>query len=107
MYELFTARKYDELFDYCSIILTKDPINLNATQYKAYSLYFLERFEDSIACYDKAIEIEPDNPSHYAGKSRALDNLGRFEEARDCYKLAKKLKYNKSDLGHNNCEWGT
>jgi len=107
MYELFTARKYDELFDYCSIILTKDPINLNATQYKAYSLYFLERFEDAIASYDKAIEIEPDNPSHYAGKSRALDNLGRFEEARDCYKLAKKLKDNKSDLGHNNREWGT
>ena len=107
MHELFTSRKYDELYDYCSIILTKDPLHLIAIQYKAYSLYFLERFEDSIACYDKAIEIEPDNPSHYAGKSKALDNLGRFEEAKDCYKQATKLKDKESDLGHNKNEWGT
>jgi len=84
LHELFASRKYDELLDHCSIILSEDPVNLNAIQYKAYSLYFLERFEDSIACYDRAIEIEPDSPSHYAGKSKVLDKLGRFEEARDC-----------------------
>ena len=107
LHELLTSRKYDELLDYCSIILTKDPVNLNAIQYKAYSLYFLERFEDSIACYDIAIEIEPNNPSHYAGKSKALDKLGRFEEATDCYKQAKKLKDEESNLGHDKNEWGT
>jgi len=107
LYELFTSRKYDELFGYCSIILSKDPVNLTALKYKAYSLFFLEKFEDSIACYDRAIQIEPDNPSHYAGKSKALDKLGRFEESRDCYEQAKKLKDKKSDLGHNKNEWGT
>ncbi len=107
MHELFTSRKYDELSDYCSLILSKDPVNLNALQYKAYSLYFLERFEDSIACYDRAIEIESDAPSHYAGKSKALDKLGRFEEARGCYKQAKKLKDRESNLGHDKNEWGT
>ena len=107
LYELFTSRKYDELLDYCSIILSKDHVNLTALKYKAYSLYFLERFEDSIACYDRAIEIEPDSPSHYAGKSKALDKLGRFEEARTCYKQAKKLKDKEPDLGHNKNEWGT
>ena len=61
LYELFTSRKYDELLDYCSIILSKDHVNLTALKYKAYSLYFLERFEDSIACYDRAIQIEPDS----------------------------------------------
>ncbi len=106
LYELFTSRKYDELLDYCSIILTRDPLNLNAIQYKAYSLYFLERFEDSIAWYDRAIEIEPDSPSYYAGKSKALDKLGRFEEARDCYKQAKKLKDKESNLGHDKNECG-
>ena len=107
LYELLTSRKYDELFDYCSIILSKDHVNPTALKYKAYSLYFLERFEDSIACYDRAIQIEPDSPSHYAGKSKALDKLGRFEEARACYEQAKKLNDKKSDLGHNNNEWGT
>ncbi len=89
------------------MILSKDHVNLTALKYKAYSLYFLEKFEDSITCYDRAIQIEPDNPSHYAGKSKALDKLGRFKESRDCYKLAKKLKDKESDLGHNNNEWGT
>ena len=107
LYELLTSRKYDELFDYCSIILSKDHVNPTALKYKAYSLYFLDRFEDSIACYDRAIQIEPDSPSHYAGKSKALDKLGRFEEARACYEQAKKLNDKKSDLGHNNNEWGT
>jgi len=107
LYELLTSRKYDELLGYCSIILSKDHVNLTALKYKAYSLYFLERFEDSIACYDRAIEIEPDSPSHYAGKSKALDKLGRFEEARTCYKQAKKLQYKEPNLGHNKNEWGT
>jgi len=107
LYELLTSRKYDELLGYCSIILSKDHVNLTALKYKAYSLYFLERFEDSIACYERAIQIEPDSPSHYAGKSKALEKLGRFEEARVCYEQAKKLKDKKSDLGHNNNEWGT
>jgi len=106
MHKLLTSGKYDELLDYCSIILSKDLENLSALKYKAYSLYFLERFEDAIACYDRAIEIEPENPSHYAGKSKALDKLGRFEEARGCYKQAKKLKGEESNLGHNKNEWG-
>jgi len=106
MHELLATRKYDELLDRCSAILAKDPLNLEAIKYKSYSLYFLERFEDSIACYDKAIEIEPDNPSHYSGKSKALDKLGRFEEARACYKQSKELKDKESDLGHNKNEWG-
>ena len=107
MHELLAARKYDELLDYCSIILSKDPLNLEALKYKAYSLYFLGRFEDAIACYDRAIKIEPDNPSSYAGKSKALDKIGRFKESRDCYEQAKELKDEKSDLGHDKNEWGT
>ncbi len=107
MHKLLTSGKYAELLDRCSITLAKDPRNLKALKYKAYSLYFLGRFEDAIACYDKVIEVEPDNPSPYAGKSKALEKLGRLEEARDCYKLAKKLKDVESDLGHNKNEWGS
>ena len=54
----------------------------------------------------KAIELEPESPSTYAGKSKALEKLGRFEEARYFYKLAKGMTGESSDLGHNKNEWG-
>ena len=107
MHDLLTSGRYTEILDYSSTILVKDPLNLKALKYKAYSLFFLERFEDSIACYDRAIQIEPDNLSHYAGKSKALDKLGRFEESRDCYEQAKRLKDKESDLGHNKNEFAS
>jgi len=104
---LLTSGRYDEILDYCLVILTKNPLNIKALKYKAYSLYFLGRYDEAISCYDKAIEVEPESPSNYEGKSRALEKLGRVEEARYYYKQAKKLKDKKSDLGHNSNEWGT
>ncbi len=107
MHKLLASGKYAELLDRCSITLAKDPRNLKALKYKAYSLYFLGRFEDAIACYDKVIEVEPDNPSPYAGKSKALEKLGRLVEARECYKQAKGMASETSDLGHDKNEWGS
>ena len=106
MYKLLTSGKYAELLERCLITLAKDPRNLKALKYKAYSLYFLGRFEDAIVCYDKVIEVEPDNPSPHAGKSKALEKLGRLEEARECYKQAKGIEDKASNLGHNKNEWG-
>ena len=56
---------------------------------------------------DKAIEVEPESPSTYAGKSRALEKLGRFVQARYYYKLAKGMAGETSDLGHNKNEFGS
>ncbi len=53
-----------------------------------------------------AIEIEPDNPSLYSGKSKTLEKLGRIEEARYCHNLGKKSLNKASNLGHNSGEWG-
>ena len=58
LYELFTSRKYDELLDYCSIILSKDHVNLTALKYRAYSLYFLERFEEARTWYKQAKKLK-------------------------------------------------
>ena len=106
MYRLFASRKYNELLDRCSIILSKNPRHLNALKYKAYSLYFLERYEEAVSCYDKAIEIESDDPSLYSGKSKSLEKLGRIEEAIYCQNLAKKSINKAPNLGHNSSEWG-
>ena len=107
MHDLLTSGRYNEILDYSSTILAKDPLNLKALKYKAYALYFLGRYDEAISYYDKAIEVEPESPSTYAGKSRALEKLGRFVQARYYYKLAKGMTGETSDLGHNKNEFGS
>ncbi len=107
MHDLLTSGRYNEILDYSSTILAKDPLNLKALKYRAYALYFLGRYDEAISYYDKAIEVEPETPSNYAGKSRALEKLGRFVQARYCYKLAKGIAGKTSDLGHNKNEFGS
>jgi len=107
MHDLLTSGRYNEILDYSSTILAKDPLNLKALKYRAYALYFLGRYDEAISYYDKAIEVEPESPSSYAGKSRALEKLGRFVQARYCYKLAKGMAGETSDLGHNKNEFGS
>ena len=106
LYDLLRCGKYCELLDNCSIILTKNPLNLKALKYKAYALYFLGRYEEAIFYYDRAIKFDPEDPSSYAGKSKVLEKLGRWQEAKLCFEQAKKIGSEKSDLGHNNHEWG-
>lgn len=105
MHDLFTERKYDELLECCSHILEKDPQNIEALKYKAYSFYFLKRYDESLYYYNILIKLEPDNPQHYSGKSRVLEKLGMDNEAELFYQKAMQLK-NKSTFGHNKDEWG-
>ena len=107
MHDLLTSGRYNEILDYSSTILAKDPQSLKALKYRAYALYFLGRYDEAISYYDKAIEVEPESPSTYAGKSRALEKLGRFVQARYYYKLAKGMTGETSDLGHNKNEFGS
>ena len=107
MHDLLTSGRYDEIVDFSSTILAKDPQNLKALKYKSYALYFLGRYEEAILYYDKAIELEPERPSNYAGKSKALEKLGRIGESRHYYKLAKGMAGETSDLGHNKNEFGS
>jgi len=107
MHDLLTSGRYNEILDYSSTILTKDPLNLKALKYRAYALYFLGRYDEAISYYDKAIGVEPESPSNYAGKSRALEKLGRFVQSRYCYKLSKGMTGEMSDLGHNKNEFGS
>ena len=46
------------------------------------------------------IKLEPDNPSNYSAKSRVLERLCRYDEAKLCYAKALKLK-DRSSLGHD------
>jgi len=70
----------------------KNPRNINAIKNKGYALYFLGRYKESLAQYDMAIELYPQDPTNHAAKSKALEKLGRHEEAKKCYDEAITLK---------------
>ncbi len=48
----------------------------------------LGRLEEALACYEKAIEINPKDEMAWVDKGWALDELGRYEEASACYDKA-------------------
>lgn len=51
MYGLLASGRYEELLDYCTLILCEDPLNFEALKYKAYSLYFLGLYEEPLSQY--------------------------------------------------------
>ena len=58
---------------------------------KGISLAQLERYEESIACFDEAIRLNPEESMVWYVKGRPLKKLGRDEEAEECFAKAKEL----------------
>ncbi|MEM2900606.1 MAG: tetratricopeptide repeat protein, partial [Thermoplasmata archaeon] len=52
---------------------------------KGTALYNLERYEEALECYDKAIELKPDSEEAWNNKGNTLRKLGKNKEAIDCY----------------------
>lgn len=48
---------------------------------KGLLLWWLDKFEDAIKCYDKAIMMKPDYVPAYINKGAALIRLGKYEDA--------------------------
>ncbi len=63
---------------------------LDAVQWnnKGASLAELGRHQDALACYDRAIEINPRYASAWYNKGAALGDLGRHQDALACYDRA-------------------
>ncbi|KAM3094720.1 tetratricopeptide repeat protein [Phormidesmis sp. 146-35] len=56
------------------------------------AFYFEGRFEEAIASYDKAIQIEPDNAKAWFSRGAALAKLQKIEEAIAAYEKATQIK---------------
>ena len=54
----------------------------------AYDEYLKGSYEDAIKCYDKVIEINPEDDKAYNNKGIALANLGKYEDATEEYNKA-------------------
>ena len=51
----------------------------------------LERYEEALVCFDKALELKVDNERTWYNKGVTLSNLGKFEDALECYNRALRL----------------
>ena len=48
----------------------------------------LEKHEEALECYNKALEKMPNHPTLYCNRGDSLYRLGRYEEALECYNKA-------------------
>lgn len=49
------------------------------------------KFEEALACYNRAIELDPTQPDLYANKATVLKNLGKLDEAIENLRMALKI----------------
>ena len=56
-----------------------------AWQNKGQALDNIGREEEALECYNKALEINPDDLQVLDYKSNSLTDMGRYEEALECY----------------------
>lgn len=62
---------------------------------QANGYYVTGDYEKAVASYDKAIELKPNSTVFWNYKGRALANLGRFDEAIECFERS--IAINSSD----------
>ena len=64
-------------------------------------LYRLQRYEEAIASYDRALELKPDDDQAWNNRGIVLDNLQRYEEALASYDKALELNPDDDDTWYN------
>lgn len=68
---------------------------------KGTSLEKMGRFEEAIQCYDKALEMNPNQPETWFNKGNSLGSLHRLDEAIKCHDKAIEINPN-HPMGWNN-----
>ncbi len=75
----------------CCDHLMKGSLAGYASTEKAVALCKLNRHAEALPCFDRAIEVEPQNSTLYSNKALALTQMGRDEEAVGYYERASAL----------------
>ena len=60
-------------------------------------LFKLYSHDEALQCFDKAIQLEPNNAEYWNKKGNALHNLYRYEEALQCFDKAIQLEPNNAE----------
>ena len=59
---------------------------------KGVVLTSLDKIDESIGCYDKAIELDANDPDPWNNKGELLEELGKEEEANKCFDKVDELE---------------
>ncbi|MGI0485748.1 tetratricopeptide repeat protein [Pantanalinema rosaneae CENA516] len=78
---------------------TNSQLSFTANDYveQGKALYFENRYEDAIACYDKAIQMEPENAKAWLSRGAILAKLQNYEAAIAAYDRTIQLKPDSSE----------
>jgi small glutamine-rich tetratricopeptide repeat-containing protein alpha len=68
-------KKYQEAVDDCEACIGLCPDYLKAHARLGLALFFLERYEESVAAYERALELEPDNKANQDSLKQARNKL--------------------------------
>ena len=60
-------------------------------------MYNLKKYKEAISCYDKCIEINPNNPKDYFNLGNSYVSLKKYDEAVNAYDRA--IQQSKSERG--------
>jgi len=77
----FSKRKYDQAIDYFDISLRIDGQNSIAWNNKGLALARMEKIDESLACYEKALEITPEDHVFLINKGNILYKKRDYREA--------------------------
>lgn len=81
-------------------ILSDNP-SVKAWNNKGIALSERDRFDEAIKCYDKALELDPQDTDVWNNKGTALDRMERFDEAIASFDNALKFDH-QNELAKNN-----
>ena len=81
-----------------AVVLSFILSNANAWCNKGIALGYLDRHDEALLCYNKALEISPDNTLILRNKGVALMKLGRYGEALLVFTKALQIKPDDADL---------
>ena len=64
----------------------------------------LKKYEEAIECYEKALEIDPNDGNAWFFKGLALENFEKYDEAIACYERALEIDPKDKDAWINKKE---
>ena len=75
-----------------------DPEFVDAWNNKGTALYILKKYKEALTCYNKVIEISPQDKFNWIKKGLTLCELGEYDPALSCYDKALELGAKSSDI---------
>lgn len=87
----YNKEDFEGALSLCQEVLRANPQRFDVWTLYGMALKGLERLEESVKAYRKAIEINPNYPDAHNNLANNLKKMGQFEEAARCYDKAVQL----------------